>query len=121
MKSIISSLIVLTLLVLLIPSTQAQQTPSKNATCTFTVHGVCDQCKARIEKAAKIPGVKFASWDKETQQLKVIYNSRKTDQASVEKAVAKVGHDTKSAKADSTTYRALPACCSYREDHVHPH
>jgi outer membrane receptor for ferrienterochelin and colicins len=48
----------------------------------FKVFGACDQCKARIEAAAKILGVKSAEWDVDTKQLSITYNPA---QVSVEK------------------------------------
>ena len=42
----------------------AQQAPNKNKKVEFAVGGNCEQCKARIEKAAyKVKGVKSAKWE----------------------------------------------------------
>jgi len=81
---------------------------------TFKVSGKCDMCKERIEKAAKsIKGVKSAQWNSETQKIQVEYNSMKTNNDAIQKAIAKVGHDTQKIKADDKTYNALPDCCKY--------
>lgn len=79
----------------------------------FFVAGNCGMCQARIEKAAKmVKGVQNAAWDKETKQLTVTADSD-VSKSNLQAAVAKVGHDTKSAKADNDTYDNLPGCCHY--------
>jgi Cu(I)/Ag(I) efflux system membrane fusion protein len=80
------------------------------------VGGLCDMCKARIEKAAmSVAGVTSASWDKKTWQLSLVFDPSKTTFDDISRAVAKSGHDTNKFKADDSTYRALPACCKYRK------
>jgi len=82
----------------------------------FTVSGSCDLCKERIEKAAKsISGVQSATWDSKTQKIHVEFNSMKTNLSTIQKAIAKAGHDTEKYKADDKTYESLPACCYYRK------
>lgn len=82
---------------------------------TFTVHGVCNMCEKRIEKAALIKGVMSAEWDRNTQTLKVIYKSKKASVSQVKEAVVAVGHDTDSLKATDAAYAELPDCCAYRD------
>jgi Cu(I)/Ag(I) efflux system membrane fusion protein len=82
----------------------------------FLVSGLCEMCKDRIETAAKlVKGVITAIWDMETKQLKVEYNGMETGIESIQKAIAKAGHDTGSFKADDAVYSSLPDCCKYRE------
>lgn len=81
----------------------------------FTVSGVCDMCKERIEDAALIKGVRYAKWEKQTQRLKVIYKTKHTDEASIHRSVAKAGHDTEKVKATNKKYDQLPDCCAYRD------
>ena len=52
---------------------------SKNTEKEFLVDGVCKMCKARIENAAYIKGVKYCEWNKETQTIKVVFNGEKTN------------------------------------------
>lgn len=92
-----------------------------NQTAEFKVSGVCDMCRVRIENAALIKGVKFAKWDKQTQMVKIIYNSKKTNQELVQKAIAKVGHDAADVKAKKEVYETLPGCCKYREGNAKVH
>ena len=95
-------------------STQAQEKKDKNVKHEIAVKGNCEMCKKRIEKAAySVPGVKSASWSPESQGLVVIVNEQKSSTEEIEKAVAKVGHDTQNIKATDEAYKSLHDCCSY--------
>lgn len=98
-------------------ATQAQEKKSKNAQHEITVKGNCEMCKKRIEKAAySVPGVKSAVWNADSQSLAVIVNEQKSSAASIEEAVAKVGHDTENKKAKDEDYANLHDCCAYQRD-----
>ncbi|QNJ97076.1 heavy-metal-associated domain-containing protein [Constantimarinum furrinae] len=87
---------------------------AKLVTKSTVVAGKCGMCEARILKSAKtVNGVSTASWDKDTQMLEVTFDSNVANLETIEKAIAKVGHDTKSHKASKDTYESLPACCLY--------
>ena len=91
----------------------------KNAKVSFEVDGVCMMCKSRIEKAAlNTKGVKFANWNVETHELKLIIDERKTDVKAIKQNIANVGHDTKEIKATDEVYNNLHGCCKYREEEV---
>ena len=81
---------------------------------TIKVSGNCDQCKARIEKAAKIEGVSKAEWNSKTKLLALAYDPSKVKSDDVQKKIAAVGHDTEKFKAEDKAYKALPGCCQYR-------
>lgn len=82
----------------------------------FGVRGVCDMCKKRIETAAKsVNGVLSAQWDKDKQMIHLQYDPSKTSVDAISLAIAKVGHDTDTHKADQAAYDRLPACCKYRK------
>jgi len=100
-----------------------QKIASKKDIRTDTIHvdGNCNMCKSRIEDAALIKGVKKATWDKYKDQLIVIYDADKTTLLTIEKSIAKVGHDTPNCKADDKVYSKLPKCCLYREGGAHTH
>ncbi len=84
-------------------------------TDSVKVMGNCSQCKTRIEKAAmSVIGVKSANWDKQSKLLYLVYTGDKKT-TEVQKAVAKVGHDTGPYKATKEAYNALPGCCQYRD------
>jgi periplasmic mercuric ion binding protein len=102
------------MLLIMTLSTQAQDKKNKNAKYTIEVNGNCEQCQRRIQKAAfSVSGVKMASWNIETHQLDVMLNEEKTSISAVEKAIAKVGHDTKNVKATQDEYDNLHSCCKY--------
>lgn len=72
-------------------------------------------CKARIEEASLIKGVKMAEWDKKSKMLSVVYNTQKTDLLTIQRAIIEVGHDADSLKAAQAAYGKLPGCCQYRD------
>ncbi len=83
----------------------------------FEVRGKCGMCEKRIEKAAlSVDGVSKADWNKETQKLEVVFDDTKTNVDKIQKAVAKVGHDTEKYKAPDDVYNKLPGCCLYERD-----
>ena len=93
-----------------------EKSNSKIKETSFEVKGVCGECKARIENAAMhTKGVKKADWNKETKELKLVYNSQKVDLETVKKAIASKGHDTDTQPTDSTSYAKLPGCCKYKD------
>lgn len=94
---------------------QNEGTISKDTTASFKVYGVCGQCKHRIEGALKTPGVETAAWDMDTKMLTVSYRPSKITLEKINNKIAAVGHDTYYKKADEAAYKALPACCHYKE------
>ena len=92
----------------------AQDNPSKNDKASFEVLGNCGMCKDRIEKAAfSVKGVKYASWDIPSGQLRLVYNGLKTNLDVIEMQIATSGHDTENHKTTVEIYDKLPACCQY--------
>ena len=83
-------------------------------TAHVSVSGVCDKCKNRIEDAAYIKGVKHASWNANTQDLTIKYDSTKTNTDAILQNIAKAGHDNEKYKATETDYNKLPNCCHYK-------
>lgn len=104
-----------------IPSTAQEIKKNTVVTDSVYVHGVCGQCKDRIENAALIKGVKKVTWDKKNQYLTVIYKPSKVSLEDIQKEVAKAGHDTGEFIADDVVYNALPGCCLYRSGEIAPH
>ncbi len=92
---------------------------AQSKTEEIKVYGSCGMCETRIEKAAKsVDGVITAEWDQKTKMLKVSYDKSKTNSQKIQKAVAKVGHDTEMYKADDKVYNALHSCCKYERKPV---
>lgn len=115
MKNLFSIISVLFLCTTITVKLSAQEAPKKIETREFPVSGVCQMCEKRIEKAALIPGVMSASWDKDSQKVTVIYKPKKTGLEDIKKAIAAVGHDTDTIKAVDEVYKTLPDCCAYRD------
>lgn len=82
----------------------------------YNVNGVCKQCKARIENAAYIKGVKFAEWNVDTHDLTIKYDSTKTSPEVFLKSIADAGHDNDLFKADDAVYGKIHHCCRYRPE-----
>jgi cation transport ATPase len=92
---------------------------NKNAKATIEVDGVCGMCKDRIEKASiQAKGVKAATWNVDTHELKLIYNEGKTDLTKIQQSIADSGHDTKDIKASDDAYNSIDDCCRYRDPQV---
>jgi Cu(I)/Ag(I) efflux system membrane fusion protein len=73
-------------------------------------------CRERIEESAlSVNGVAVATWNADTRKISVEFDNARTDLTTIQKAIAKVGHDTELFKADDVTYKALPECCYYRK------
>lgn len=90
---------------------------NKTTTAHFTISGVCDQCKSRIEKAAyDVKGVRFANWNEDTRDITVKYDSSKTTPEVILKSIAKAGYDNEMFKAEEGDYDKLPKCCHYRSE-----
>jgi hypothetical protein len=77
------------------------------------VWGECTTCQFAIEKAAKSTGASYASWDWYSQTLSVKYHKDSSSTISIQKAVAKIGYDTKEVKADDEVFNNLHYCCKY--------
>ena len=86
----------------------------KNAKAQLNVEGICNSCKARIEKAAySVKGVKSANWNIKSGNMTLIFDERKCSESDVQKAIAKVGHDAGKERADDEVYKNLHHCCLY--------
>ncbi|MDR1601648.1 MAG: efflux RND transporter periplasmic adaptor subunit [Tannerella sp.] len=93
-----------------------ENTPDGATGASFTVQGLCEMCRDRIEKAAKsVTGVSFASWNQETNVLTLKYNPEKTSPGAIGRTIAEAGHDNGTFHAPDSVYEALPACCKYRK------
>jgi periplasmic mercuric ion binding protein len=101
------------LLTLFICTAIAQTSLAQSKTEKIKVAGECGMCKNKIEKAAKSAGASYASWSETSKVLTVKYNSRSSNTAKIEKAVAAVGYDTQGVKATDEAYSKLHSCCKY--------
>lgn len=111
--------VILVITVLLMSVSLSAQKKNKNAKVSIDVDGVCMMCKGRIEKAAlNCKGVKYAQWNVNTHELKLIVDERKTDIKTIQQNLAEVGHDTNAIKASEEAYDDLHPCCKYRNEEV---
>ena len=114
MKNFLASLILL----LSFNSLKAQSEPINLSDSVLVVNGVCGMCQQVIEKAAALPGVEQAQWNKETKILKFKYNAEQVSIESIYKAVAASGYDTEFLAAPEEAYQNLHDCCKYRDPAV---
>ena len=92
----------------------AQEKKSKNKKVVIKVAGNCGMCEKRIEKAAyTVKGVKNAEWHVDCQDIHLVIDETKCSADDVAKAIAAVGHDTGTIKADDAVYEKLHGCCNY--------
>jgi len=83
---------------------------------TFIVSGNCEMCKKKIEKTAKlVEGVKRAKWNVINGEMKIRFNTKKTNLDIIQKSIANIGYDTELYKATDESYNNLHFCCKYRE------
>jgi|SRR6218665_968600 len=78
----------------------------------------CDHCKAcpscggLLEKTLlKNKGIQMITLDEKNMTIEVIYNSKKTDLATIKNAISKLGYDADDVKADAASYEKLDGCC----------
>ncbi len=88
-------------------------------TLKFEVGGVCEMCKARIEKALDVKGVKTAEYNLENHECTVVYSKKKITEDQIHQLIADVGHDTPKVKATDEVYSNMHDCCKYREHEDH--
>jgi hypothetical protein len=89
---------------------------AQSKTDSVKVWGHCDECKIKIENAAKSAGAADASWSDETYMLVVNYDAATTNVTDIEKSVAAVGYDTQNVRATDAAYKKLPKCCQYKRE-----
>ncbi|MFT3934588.1 MAG: heavy-metal-associated domain-containing protein [Chitinophagaceae bacterium] len=119
---IINSLMIVVFAMLINYSSNAQASDKTKRTIglktqTFAVHGECELCKKRIEKAAySVDGVKSAQWNADSKELKVTYSVFKKDAPQlVQQKIAAAGHDAGDYKATALAYQQLSCCCMYKK------
>jgi periplasmic mercuric ion binding protein len=107
---------VIVVLIMFLSFVMVAQEKLKNKKAEFEVSGNCDMCKKRIEKAAmSVKGVKMASWHADHQDIHIVFDENKCSVTDVQKAIAKVGHDTETVKATDEAYDKMHGCCKYRD------
>ena len=73
---------------------------------------VCGTCKETIEHDLSfVKGIISSSLDVKSQQLSVVYDSKKIDAVQIRNEVAKIGYNADSVMADPKAFKRLPECC----------
>ncbi len=73
---------------------------------------VCETCGPKFNQALlKEKGVQMVVLDDKAMTIKVTYNSKKTDLATIRQAISKLGYDADDVKADPEAYAGLDGCC----------
>lgn len=85
----------------------------RDVTIEIKVWGNCGKCKTRIEKAAKIKGVKEVEWDMDSKMLTLTYSPKIVSLEKIHEKIALAGHDTENICAPKAKYIKLPDCCKY--------
>jgi copper chaperone CopZ len=111
MKSIAKTIWPLLLFLAIFEHAAAQ---SSKVTKSFQVQGNCEMCKATIEEAVWVKGVKKARWDIKSKMLTITFDSVKISENELHNLIASEGYDTEKVKADDSVYNKLPECCLYR-------
>ncbi len=102
---------------LLIPQNDAVAQGRNVEEVEITVLGNCGMCKDRIERAAlTVRGVRSATWNQQEQKLTLAFRTDRTDLETIERAIAKAGHDTENFITDEETHANLHHCCIYERD-----
>src|SRR6476661_5150439 len=95
---------------------EAAQAPSKDPNITLASisvpHTQCEMCEERITEAVTaVPGVSTVKVSAATDSTQVSFDKTKTNLASIEQAISKVGYAANGTARDSAGYAALPSCC----------
>lgn len=115
MKSIIK--IILPALLFFITANTSAQSSKTIQTAVIKTAIYCDHCKAcetcgpQFNKLLKVKGVQMVTLDEKAMTLKVTYNSKKTDLATIKQVISKLGYDADDVKADKEAYAGLDGCC----------
>lgn len=112
MKTKITTLFIVFLLMAGVSSFAQSEKESKYETVTIKTSAVCQQCKDRLEHdMAFEKGVKSVVLDLETKELTVTFKRGKNSKENLKKAVTKIGYDADELIAEQKAYDNLPKCC----------
>lgn len=86
----------------------------KNAkTASVKIYGNCGMCETTIEKAGNKKKIAKVDWNEDTKMATITYDSKKTSQDIILKAIALSGYDNEKFLAPNNVYANLPECCQY--------
>lgn len=85
---------------------------AQNKTVSIQTSAQCESCKERIEKNMIFTkGVVNATLDLTTKIVNIEYKEAKTNPDELRIALANIGYDADSVKANAKAYEKLPGCC----------
>ncbi len=72
----------------------------------------CETCGDHFnKKLLRHKGIQMVTLDAHAMTIKVVYNSRKTNEDEIRRAISTLGYDADAVKADPAGYAALDGCC----------
>ena len=111
MNKPISKILVATIVLLSITSSNAQIKNQK--TETVKIFGNCGMCESTIEKSGNMKNQSNVDWNKDTKMATILYDSTKTSKNEILKRIALAGYDSDTFLAPNDTYSNLSGCCQY--------
>jgi periplasmic mercuric ion binding protein len=95
---------------------EAAQAPSNDPSITLASvsvpHTQCEMCEERINEAVTaVAGVTSVKANAATDSTQVSFDKTRTNLASIEQAISKVGYAANGTARDSAGYANLPSCC----------
>lgn len=82
-------------------------------TASLRIDGDCGMCEKRIEDAGNVKNVARVSWDPDTKQATIAFDSTRTNLDAILKRISLAGYDTPNYLAPDAAYAQLPSCCQY--------
>ena len=83
-----------------------------NQTVDIKTSAQCEMCEERITKAlASQKGIKSTKINLDNKVVSVTYNSNQITPEKIREAITMVGYDADEKKANTASYKKLPACC----------
>lgn len=83
-----------------------------NQTVDVKTSAQCEMCEERITKAlTSQKGVKNVKVNLDNKVVTITYNSNQITPNKIRETISMVGYDADDIKANTTSYKKLPACC----------
>lgn len=116
MKTILKSTIAIAAFIFLSGTAYAQEKKTQKAIIKTSIGcdhcKVCPSCGGLLEKKLlKTEGIQMITLDEKKMTIEVIYNTKKTNLATIKTAISKLGYDADDVKADASGYEKLDGCC----------
>lgn len=80
-------------------------------------NAICGMCKTNIEESlGSLEGVKKVELDLVTKKVKIKYDDKVLDEATLRQAIANTGYDADDVPARPKSQEALAACCKPKKE-----